>query len=234
MRERETESERAFDLLIVDCRTVGGDFGRGVQNYAGTMLSVTPKPWANGDTLVASQTTGDAWTYTLIFELIAPLRDLMMYENEKLTQNPDLWAIWTRALTDCNSKTVDADRKGGMPFSTSQVYDHMKDPNYKDIHHYILQYLEEGAIELVCLSTDLDMEHCDTMRETAGSIKGERYDDFRPAVSAGAAVYTFTHVMFVFLCNEQCARQTHCTTLLTYLLSRAPTWSRVHGHQYTR
>ena len=27
-------------------------------------------------------------------------------------------------------------------------------PNGQDIHHFILQWLEEGAIDLVCLGTD--------------------------------------------------------------------------------
>ena len=41
------------------------------------MLTVSPKPWVNGDSLVGSESaiTGDLWSgYTLIFELMAPLR----------------------------------------------------------------------------------------------------------------------------------------------------------------
>ena len=34
-----------------------------------------------------------------------------------------------------------------------------------DIHHNILQFLEEGAIDLVCIATDLEMARCDTMRD---------------------------------------------------------------------
>jgi uncharacterized protein YciU (UPF0263 family) len=154
-------------------RDVGADFYRGVQSYDGeTMLNVSPKPWVNGDDLVGSDEpiTGDLWSgYALIFELMAPLRDMMMYNPSALTS--DVWAKYTRALTDCNSKTVDA-RSGGSPFSTSQVYEYVKDPKGNDIHHFILQYLEEGSIDLVCLSTDLDMEHCDAMRELAGATKG--------------------------------------------------------------
>ena len=63
-------------------------------------------------------------------------------------------------------------RAGGAPWSTTQVYQHIKNPRNKDIHHYILQYLEEGTIELVCLSTDLEMGHCDEIREIAGAVKG--------------------------------------------------------------
>merc|ERR1712008_132954 len=36
-------------------RDVGADFYRGVQSYDGeTMLSISPKPWVNGDSLVTS------------------------------------------------------------------------------------------------------------------------------------------------------------------------------------
>jgi hypothetical protein len=157
-------------------RDVGADFYRGVQSYDGeTMLSVSPKPWVNGDSLVASDDpiTGDLWSgYALIFELIAPLRDMMMYDPSALTL--DVWAKYTRALTDCNSKTEDyVSTRGGSQFSTDQVYEYLLDPQGNDIHHFILQYLEEGTIDLVCLSTDLDMEHCDVMRETANAIRGE-------------------------------------------------------------
>jgi len=157
-------------------RDVGADFYRGVQSYDGeTMLSLSPKPWVNGDSLVASDDfiTGELWVYTLIFELIAPLRDMMMYNPSELTE--EVWKKYTRALTDCNSKTEDyvATRSGGTPWSTDQVYEYLKDPNGKDIHHYILQYLEEGAIDLVCLSTDLEMEHCDGIRQVANATEGD-------------------------------------------------------------
>jgi len=159
-------------------RDVGADFYRGVQSYDGeTMLNLSPKPWVNGDSLVGSDdpVTGDLWSgYTLIFELMAPLRDMMMYNPSALTA--DVWAKYTRALTDCNAKTEDArellERGGGQAFSTDQVYEFMTNPNGQDIHHFILQYLEEGTIDLVCLSTDLVMEHCDVIRAAAGATGG--------------------------------------------------------------
>jgi len=159
-------------------RNVGADFYRGVQSHDGeTMLPLTPKPWANGDSLVGTDdpVTGDLWSgYTLIFELMAPLRDMMMYNPSALTA--DVWAKYTRALTDCNAKTEDArellERGGGQAFSTDQVYEFMTNPNGQDIHHFILQYLEEGTIDLVCLSTDLVMEHCDVIRAAAGATGG--------------------------------------------------------------
>ena len=155
-------------------RTVGEIFYRGVQSYTGDMLSVSPKPWVNGDVLVGTTdpVTGDEWSgYALIFELIAPLRDMMMYNPDALTE--DVWAKYTKALTDCKSKTEDYISRsgGGAPYSTKQVYEYLKNPNNQDIHHFILQYLEEGTVELICLSTNLEMEHCDVIRDTAGAVK---------------------------------------------------------------
>ena len=161
-------------LHAVD-RTVGDDYYRGVQSYTGAMLSVSPKPWVNGDKLVSTSPdmiTGDLWSYALIFELMAPLRDMLMYNPDAL--NETTWSTWTKALTDCKAKTEDyVDRSGGgTPYSTNQVYAFVKNPDYTDIHHYILQYLEEGTMDLVCLSTDVEMEHCDVIRATAEATAG--------------------------------------------------------------
>lgn len=162
-------------------RTVGDAFYRGVMSYTGDMLSVSPKPWVNGDVLVGTapdMITGDEWSgYALIFELMAPLRDMIMYDADALTNDVDgydTWLKWTRAMTDCNSKTEDyvAARSGGTPWSTVQLYEYLKDPQSAGMnpHHYFLQYLEEGAMDLVCLSTNLEMEHCDVIREAAQAV----------------------------------------------------------------
>ena len=98
---------------------------------------------------------------------------MMMYNPTPLIEDEELWKLYTRALTDCNSKTEDYNRGNGSPFSTAQVYEFLKDPKGQDIHHYILQYLEEGSIDLVCLSTDLEMERCDVIRATANAAKGD-------------------------------------------------------------
>ena len=157
-------------------RGVGPEFSRGIKNKdATTMLGKSPKPWTNGDRLVASDEpiTQDNWSYTLIFELMAPLRDMAMYRPGDLDEAT--WNMYTKAMTDCNVKTVDyiSSRAGGMQLSTGQVYEYIKNPNNQDIHHYVLQYLEEGSIDLVCLSTDLEMDHCDGTRDASGAAFGD-------------------------------------------------------------
>ena len=160
-------------------REIGPDFYRGVEKYDGSkILGTSPLPWANGDSLVATdeKISGDDWSgYTLIFELMAPLRDMVMYRPNALVHDENTWNMWTRAMTDCNVKTVDFEesREGGKQLSTGQIYDLIKDPEHMDIHHNLLQYLEEGSIDLVCLSTDLVMDHCDVTREVSGADFGD-------------------------------------------------------------
>merc|ERR550519_2814318 len=57
---------------------------------------------------------------------------------------------------------------------TDDVWNYMKNPGGQNIHHFVLQYLEEGAIDLVCLATDLEMSRCDTMRELFSIESGTR------------------------------------------------------------
>merc|ERR1719188_2799425 len=49
-------------------------------------------------------------------------------------------------------------------YGTSSIYNKASNPSEVDIHHNVLQYLEEGVIDLVCIATDLDMDRCKTMR----------------------------------------------------------------------
>ena len=128
-------------------RTVGDAFYRGVVDVEGDILNVSPQPWVNGVTLVGTAdegaVTGDLWSgYALIFELMAPLRDMMMYNPDALDGElgAATWATWTRALTDCNAKTEDwgTSRSGGTPWSTSQVYQYILNPANTDIHPFIL------------------------------------------------------------------------------------------------
>merc|ERR1719219_1266995 len=66
-----------WDLVENVVNRTGADFKRQVVDANGTALNVTPKPWTNGDdeVTVTSDVKGDLWTYALIFEMIAPLRN---------------------------------------------------------------------------------------------------------------------------------------------------------------
>merc|ERR1719392_380838 len=51
-------------------------------------------------------------------------------------------------------------------YSVAGVYALLKKAGGVDTHHPILQFLEEGAIELVCLAVpEMKMDHCDKVRK---------------------------------------------------------------------
>jgi len=147
-----------------------------VQDMTGKDLRLSVKPWQHGDNIGVTDTTqtGDDLTYSYIFELIAPLRNLMMYHPAEAT--PETWATLTKAFTDCKVKAEDEEGDHGTAYSVDSVYDIMMDPQGEDVHHYILQFLEEGAIDLVCLATDLEFDHCDTIRAKWGVERGQKCD----------------------------------------------------------
>jgi hypothetical protein len=146
-----------------------------------TLISSCPAPWKNGDKLVATDTehTGDDWTYALIFELVAPLRNLMMYHPETL--DAAMWAKYTKAFVDCKVKDADEAGDHGTAFSVDNVYEIMKTAAGVDNHHHVLQFLEEGAIDLVCITTDLEMDRCDTMRAKWAVEAGTKCDCWQAA-----------------------------------------------------
>ncbi len=48
--------------------------------------------------------TGDDWTFTLIFELVAELRNLLMFHP--LDVDADSYGLFTKAFVDCKVKDV--------------------------------------------------------------------------------------------------------------------------------
>ena len=94
--------------------------------------------------------------------------------SKNLIKTQGFHKFWTKGSFYTYSLFLELlERGGGQAFSTDQVYEFMTNPNGQDIHHFILQYLEEGTIDLVCLSTDLVMEHCDVTRAAAGATGGK-------------------------------------------------------------
>lgn len=174
-------------------RNVAADGFRVVNNANGQTLSVTPQPWTQGDVLAATTTeqTGDALGYVKAFEMMAPLRDKMMYDPASLTTSATAWAAYTKALTDCSVKTTTQQVTEGTQtvtaYSTTDIYAILQNPSGQtgpSVHHSILQYLEEGAIDLVCVMTQLSMTRCDTMRTTLNIPAGGTSTCWEAAYSA--------------------------------------------------
>merc|ERR1719186_1267905 len=156
-----------------------------VQDLNGDALTLSPKPWKNGDNIVATTTTntGDTRTYSLIFELVAPLRNLMMYHPGEINANN--WKLFTKAFVDCKVKDENEDGDNGEAYSVDNIYEIVNNVGGNDmVHHYVLQFLEEGAIDLVCLATDLEMERCDTIRSKWELEDGAKCDCWMDAYRA--------------------------------------------------
>jgi len=168
----------AYPHHIDSCSTGNN---RKVVDSSGVDLPVTPKPWQTGDTLAESETevTGDLLMYAKAFEMMAPLRDLMMYEPEALKEDKELWDFVTQPLKDCGIKDVDEQGDHGTALSRDNVYEKLKDNGGKDSHHNILQFLEEGVIDLVCTMTSeaslTDFSRCQTVRERSSTCWESAY-----------------------------------------------------------
>lgn len=155
--------------------TVGSQNYRQVTNMDGTQLTVSAQPWTNKDALAVTSTkidNGPNWNYVVIFELAAPMRDKLMYHQQTLQTDSAMWLKYTKAFTDCKIKTVDEAGDNGTAYSTDNLLAYIKDPSNTDIHHYVLQWVEEASIDLVCLVTDLDMTRCTTIRTALGISTG--------------------------------------------------------------
>ncbi len=145
-------------------RTVAPDGFRKVLDAEGTALSLTPKPWTQGDQLGASATSvdGDLLAYALAFEMIAPLRNAMMYAPKSVTDNETQWTNLTSSFKACGVKAKDSSGEHGVIYSVDSIYKVVKDPKGQDTHHSIMRFLEEGAIDMVCLMTSLSGSFCRT------------------------------------------------------------------------
>jgi len=160
---------------------IAPDGYRIVKDENGNNLSMSAKPWTNGDVLstTCAPIYSDLYAYTLAFEMVAPLRDQMMFEPDAINQ--ENWAALTKVFKDCKIK--EEDTVDGMIniWSTDSVYKvvTMSSDNPAagtargGYHHGILQFLEEGAIDLVCLmcpsfSMGGDHERCDDARSNLG------------------------------------------------------------------
>jgi len=180
-------------------RAVAADGRRQVADVTGSPLPVTPKPWTQGDALYVAtgDLSADLIAYSQAFELVAPLRDVMMYAPALISSNAAEWARLTKVFVDCQIKAHDEtfakpDGSEGTAYSVDNVYELLKDPDGQDIHHSVLQFLEEGAIDLVCLMTSLSMDRCDQIRATNNVVSTSACWEESYAAMYGAYDYNVT------------------------------------------
>lgn len=165
-------------------RTVGTNHYRQIAKIDGTKYTaVTSVPWTNGDKLVKSKKAlfGDIWHYTLAFEIIAPLRDKMMNDPSSLDSMAE-WSKYTKSIKDCRVKIENYeytdDGKTKIEYGLDDVHTVLKNAYTQNVvaaefvHHTILQFLEEAAIDLVCLMTEkFDSTRCTKIRTDIWGIE---------------------------------------------------------------
>lgn len=149
-------------------RAVAADGFRVVADSGGSPLSLAPKPWTEGDQLVesSSKLSGDILIFSELFEIMAPLRDAMMYYPKTIVDDKGQWTKLTKAFKDCGVKAADSEdtEHGGTIYGVDGIYNHLKTTT--DNHHEIMRFLEEAAIDVVCLATSLDGSFCRTQGES--------------------------------------------------------------------
>ena len=171
--------------LTVD-RDAGSDNNRRLVDSSGNELGPSPKPWTVGDreTASSSERTGANWNWVLVFEMIVPLRNKMMFSPGELDSSE--WSKYSKWADDCKIKTKDETAEHGTAYSTKHVYEILRDPagndhfngqaSNGDVHNQVLQWIEEASIDMACLVTDIDMDRCDTIRNSVGIQSGEYSD----------------------------------------------------------
>jgi len=196
--ESECSTDDSLDCLtaplegnsLVDI-TQQGLGGAMVAGSNGMQMGVSPRPWTEGDQLVTapSAVSGDDWANALAFSMVAPLRNKMMMTPWEVYPQ-DQWELYTNAFTDCMIKLVDGEAND---LSSTNVHAQLNQATDGGPVHTPLQYLEEAAIDLVCLMTDLDMsgsrrllsdDRCAAIREVWGIQSGTRCDCWTDAYVA--------------------------------------------------
>ncbi len=164
--------------------TVGAANYRQICNSTGQVLKLGLKPWTNGIHLCksTSKVEGDEWRYVLSLELMAPIRDTVMYKPDTL-KDPKEWDKVSQLFKDCKIKTESKDLTGPVPkrnYGTDDVYDIIVNPqkyasSRLSPHQFILKWIEEGTASLWCLMTtkNLTDDFCPEIAEKNSITTGD-------------------------------------------------------------
>lgn len=107
-------------------RSVAADGFRQVSDVNGSPLSISPKPWTQEDKLTASSEFlgDDMIAYVNVFELVAPLRNAMMYDLKTLSTDAAAWGVLTKSLVDCKIKEHDTADHGQLRSIDDRIIGH--------------------------------------------------------------------------------------------------------------
>eukprot|EP00657_Telonema_sp_P-1_P010803 TRINITY_DN5396_c0_g1_i1.p1 TRINITY_DN5396_c0_g1~~TRINITY_DN5396_c0_g1_i1.p1 ORF type:complete len:213 (+),score=59.64 TRINITY_DN5396_c0_g1_i1:67-705(+) len=149
-----------------------------------------PKPWTEGDKEVvsASALSGSNWNYVLLFEAFAQTRNKMMFTPSSISAG-NWTAKYGKMALDCHIKeTQTTGETGQTVWTTSEIYTILSDPKGNSVftgqptsgsgavNNQVLQWIEEAALDLVCLATDVSDTICDNIRAKWQLSTGQHSD----------------------------------------------------------
>jgi len=123
-------------------------------NSSNEILNARGRPSMEGDRLIKSSKvymTEDEIAFHRVMATMYPIRNALMYDISEL--NIEKWNLMTQELKI--RKIKDSTFTGGATprdnyFGRQGIFDLVKNPKGRDIHHDVMKFLEESSIYLLC------------------------------------------------------------------------------------
>ena len=174
----------------MSARSTSNVYNYRVYDMNNNIKNASPQPLTQGDHLASSSAiNGVDWMWVLATEVAFQIRNVVMYTPSDVANNSTAWENLVQTFADCHIKDHD-EVKTGEPtgYSRDNVFEMLSDPNGNsivqgDIHNQLLQFLEEGSVDLACLMVDdtvttlvPDFERCGVIRE-AWNLEDDQMSD---------------------------------------------------------
>ena len=123
-------------------------------NATGERLKPSGRPAFDGDQIIQSieqNISNDEKAFHRTMAIMFPVRNALMYDIEKTTQNDWNLLVAELALRDIKNFTyIDGPTPRDNYYSRQGIFDLAKQPDRRDIHHDIMKFLEESGLYLLC------------------------------------------------------------------------------------
>ena len=123
-------------------------------NSLGKILEARGAPAFNGDDLIKGSQSGmndDEKSFHKVMAIMFPIRNALMYDVHDLTL-PE----WEEMVGELKKRNVKETTYIGGPtprdnyYGRTGIFELVKNPNGKDIHHDVMKFLEEAGLYLLC------------------------------------------------------------------------------------
>ena len=123
-------------------------------NASGTILVARGTPAFDGDTLIKASKEGmtdDEKAFHRVMAIMFPIRNALMYDIPFVTQ-----VQWDELVSELRVRGIKESTfiKGATPrdnyYGRQGIFDLVKNPKERDIHHDVMKFLEESGLYLLC------------------------------------------------------------------------------------